>query len=106
MSKRGKPKLVVSEDGQRLFVHVRDSGIHPLVVYCDGLRLAYFGKQGPYLDVEAVANWHEKELRESNGKSGIPLAVTAFRNALAQFQAGNVIIEDEPPRPRKAKKTR
>jgi hypothetical protein len=69
--KRRRSVFVTDKDGRRLFVHVRHSGIHPLVVLCDGLALTYFGKRdGPYLDVQAVADWHDKELRESGGRSG------------------------------------
>lgn len=91
-SKRKKPTyFVMDRDRTRLFVRPRHCGIHHLVVLCDGLTLTFFGKRdGPYLAVEDVIAWHEKELAESNGRSGNRELADAFRHALEKFKRGEV----------------
>jgi hypothetical protein len=58
-------------DGQDLYIRMKYSGIHPLVVLYDGISLHFFGKEKTgYLLVEDAVAWHEKELQETNGRAG------------------------------------
>jgi hypothetical protein len=92
MAKRKKrPLLVTDREGKRIFVPLSHSAIHPLVALCDALTFVYFGKKGgPYLDVQTALDWHEKELRDSCGRSGSREAVDAFRKILDSFKAGEI----------------
>jgi hypothetical protein len=93
MARRRGIKFATDREGTHLFVWLADSGIHPMVAMRDGLPLIYFGeKDGPYLDVEAVASWHEKELKESGGRSGNKQAADDFRAAIEKFRRGEVVV--------------
>jgi hypothetical protein len=97
MRRRQKRSPVVTDkEGKRLFIHLSHSGIHPLVVLCDGLTLVYFGKKdGPYLDVRTVLDWHEKELRDSHGQSGSREMADTCRTILSRFEAGEMEINED-----------
>jgi hypothetical protein len=98
MPRTKKAIYVTDRDGKRLFVHVRHSGIHPLVVMVDGMTLTYFGRRdGPYLDVVDIIAWHEKELRESGGRSGSQKLLEAFRTGLTKFREGKIAWDSPPP---------
>jgi hypothetical protein len=82
-------------DGDVLTVDVKYCGIHFLVICYDGLTL-YYDKKKPYMAVEAAIAWHEKELRESQGRSGNAKVLEALRLALENFKSGKVKVVDVP----------
>jgi hypothetical protein len=88
-----KPIVVCDREGKQVFLHVKHSLIHPLVVMCDGLTLTYFGREGPYLTVEQVRDWHLKELAESGGRSGRRDAADACQKVLDAFAAGEIVFD-------------
>lgn len=91
--KRGKVILAVDKTGQRLFVHLKYSLIGQLAALCSGIPLVFFGpKDGPYLDVRKVIDWHEKELAESGGRSGSRLTVDALKVAMEKPRRGEIEI--------------
>ncbi len=78
--------FVIDRDGKELFVEMRYSGIHPLVVMVDGLTLIFFGSgKKAYLRVEDAIRWHEKELKDTHGQSGNRVTLEALQKALATF---------------------
>jgi hypothetical protein len=54
------------------FIDCRYSGIHPFVQVCDGMPKTFFSDRPTraYFTVQQVIEWHEKEIRETKGKSG------------------------------------
>jgi hypothetical protein len=106
MTKRRNLKDVfaIDRDRTRLFVRAEWSGIHPLVIACDGLTLTYFGwEDGPYLDVEIAAAWHEKELRkiDEDGRDfgcrkHCQKNLDIFRRALEAFRRGETEFIAQP----------
>ncbi len=84
--------FVTDKDDKTLFIKLKYSGIHPLVVAYDGISLIFFGKgKTAYLTVEDAANWHEKELRDTRGRSGNQEVLALLRKALADFQEGRCV---------------
>jgi hypothetical protein len=85
--------FAVDKDGNDLFVKSNYSGIHPFVVSIDHLTIYQFGKrQTPFLKVSDCVAWHNKELRESSGKSGNKKAMDALQKALTMFRSGDLPI--------------
>ena len=75
-----------------LFVKAKYSGIHHLVIMCDGLPLTFFGEEKTdYMKVSEVIEWHEKELAESGGQSGDRGVLEALQVAMEKFQAGSCV---------------
>ena len=94
-TKRKKPLLVTDKDGKQLFVPAEAAGIHWMCLTWDGIPITHFGDDPTwYLRIEQVIEWHEKELRESHGRSGSQETLDAAREILRKFQAGEVA--DEP----------
>jgi hypothetical protein len=92
MPRKKKPIVFLSKDGTP-YVKARDSGIALLVVLMDGLPLTFFGKEKtPYLTMQQVIDWHEKEIQYSTGKDRgyHEAAAAAFKRGLAKVQAGDV----------------
>jgi hypothetical protein len=86
--------FVLDRGRSRLFVEVARSGIDRLTLDIDRIPLHFFGAdQTAYLAAEDAIAWHEKELRESGGKSGGVSSLGVLREALKQFRAGTL-----PPR--------
>jgi hypothetical protein len=72
-------------------VKLRYSGIHPLVVRCDGVPVTFCGKsRTAYLRVHHAIVWQEKELRETQGASGDRETLDALREALGKFERGEL----------------
>lgn len=55
--------LALTEDG-RLFLRLEYAGFSALIAAIDGLSLTFFDdEKKPYLNVDTVIEWHEKELK-------------------------------------------
>lgn len=69
MSRRRERVITWDENGVQ-YIRVKDSGIHPLVVMCDGLTIALFGKETePHLRLADALEWHRNELPHTHGKA-------------------------------------
>lgn len=91
MAKR-RAVYAIDKDGNNLYVELKYSGLHPLVAMCDGVPLTFFGKEKKaYLKVVEAISWHEKELRESGGRSGSEPILSALRIGLKKFENGEVV---------------
>ena len=89
MSGKKKTPFATDKDATALYVKARCSGIHQLVILCDGLTLTFFGREKQaYLLVSDAIAWHEKELRDSRGQSGSRIALALLRKAQQDFDAG------------------
>ena len=78
--------------GTTLFVKLRYVGISHLIILLDGISLTYFGKgKTAYLKVSQAISWHEKELFESNGKSGSSKILEALKMAESIFNEGRCV---------------
>ncbi len=76
-----------------LFVRLDHTGIHPLVVMCDGLPIAIFkGIKKPYLTVQQAIEWHHKELSETKGQSGNRKIMDALITVLAVHHAETATV--------------
>jgi hypothetical protein len=72
----------------KLYVKFKHSGIHPLILHTDGLPVGTFGSRKTlYIAVDEVIAWHEKELRESDGKSGSRITINTLKRAKANHEA-------------------
>lgn len=69
MSRRRRGLVITwTEDGVQ-YIRVKDSGIHPLCVACDGLRITLFGKETEaHLRLADALEWHRTELPRTRGK--------------------------------------
>jgi hypothetical protein len=73
MPRTKRAPLVIGHDGKDLYVEAKASGIHPLVIFIDGMPFCLEGqgkRQRTLLRVTDVVAWHEKVLAESRGQSG------------------------------------
>lgn len=69
MSRRRKLVITWDEHGVQ-YIRVKDSGIHPMVVMCDGLTIALFGKETePHMRLAEALEWHRNELPHTHGKA-------------------------------------
>jgi len=68
------------------YVLASSSGIEPLVIAIDGLRLTSFdGDARPHLRLDDVISWHETELAATGGRSGDRQLLDVFKAARARF---------------------
>jgi hypothetical protein len=78
-----KTPYVTDKDGKDLYIKMKYSGIHTLVVLIDGIQMAFFGKgKTAYLKVIDVIKWHDDELRITDGKGGNRIILKHLREAL------------------------
>ena len=84
-----KPINIFKSDGEQLWVMVKAAGINVFSLMWDGMPLTLFGKT-PYMTVQEVIDWHEKELRETHGRSGDEEILKLAREALRKFRAGEM----------------
>jgi hypothetical protein len=77
--------------------YVRDdyTGIHPLVRMFDVIPCVRFGKEKHlYYRLDIVIAWHEKELSETNGRSGNRIVLKALKTAAAKHAEGKCYFQD------------
>lgn len=90
MPKKKIPKnvFVVQGDKKKAYVRLDCTGISFWVVLVDGITLSYFTQmpEVPYLPVEAAIAWHEKELCETDGRSGNEEILKLLRIANGDFE--------------------
>lgn len=95
MSRKKPVPFVVDADGGVLLVMSKFSGINPLVVMIDQIPIKIFpGERVWYHDVDTVIEWHQKELKASNGASGNKKVLECLKVAKAKFIAGKCRILD------------
>jgi hypothetical protein len=89
--KKSKSPFMSFIDEDVLYVELKYSGMHPLIPMIDGIPLLLWTPKGrkskTYMKVTDAINWHEKELRESNGQSGNKRVMEALQSALKRFEA-------------------
>lgn len=85
-------KIVLATDkaGTTVFVKLSASGIGSMVALNDGLPLTFFGGSDPYLCVETVLTWYERELGLDPDSDRFKTGVAAFTRVLAKFRAGEI----------------
>lgn len=94
MAKRSPVMFAVGNDNVPL-IKLKYSMIHPLIIFTDGIAIIYFkGQKTPYLKVQDVIDWHEKEYADSGGQSGSPEAAKRLRDFLDKFQRGEIVMEE------------
>ena len=92
MARKRTPYAMVED---RLIVESAASGIHTFVRLVDGLPQLHFkGENKLYMYVDDVIQWHEKELRESGGKSGNQRVIDALKAAKEKFAAGDIKVQE------------
>ena len=79
--------IVTDRDQTDLFIPVKFSGNHQVVVMVDNLKIYYFGKKSKtaYLKVRDVEAWHKKEIVETDGKHGGGKFADLLAKALVDF---------------------
>lgn len=82
-----------------LYMRIKDTGIHPLCLLIDGAQMVTFGKEKThYLTVQQAIDWHEKEVRDSMGKSGSQKIADVLKGVLAIFAAQEASkLSQQPP---------
>lgn len=96
MKRKKKTPLVVFDDGN-LYIELRESGIHHLIPFIDGMNITTCkerGKDKLYLLVKDARDWHAKELKESGGQSGSQGCLEALTKMQAKFEAGEMVMEN------------
>jgi stringent starvation protein B len=94
MSRRKKNiRPAITDDG-RIYLRMQDTGIHPLVLMCDGVSLTFFGKKKQaYLPLEDVIAWYEREARHEHA----PKRKAELEQCASTLRAmGERIKADEP----------
>lgn len=86
--------FAVDKDGKNLYVQVKFCGIHHLVVMTDGMPITFFGNEKtPYLLVQQAIDWHEKELKVTQGKSGNAQVLSKLKEILDAFDRNQLTID-------------
>jgi hypothetical protein len=92
--KRKKPtELATDRECRNLYIKARSTGIDPLIFHTDGIPVTFFGNEPtPYVKIETVISWHEKEM--ASGSSVDSQILAALRKILNQFREGKVVFQD------------
>jgi hypothetical protein len=91
LERNGPAIFAIGEDGQRLFVRLRSSCIPPPWVPEDGMPAVHFDEEDtPYLAVEEVLAWFERESEACPADERYRAAVAAYRRVLEKFAAGEI----------------
>jgi len=89
---KSKHSPYVQHEG-KIYVEAKYSGISTIVIMIDGFAISTFGKgKTPYLLLDDAIRWHEKEIKETNGKhpdTGVKILMTA-KNKILLGNAGFV----------------
>ena len=88
------PFAITKKDENKLLVKIEASGIHWLIPLYDGLPLTLIGEEA-FIEVSVAADWHKKELKETDGRSGNRETEEILRKALQLFENGELEITDE-----------
>jgi hypothetical protein len=96
--KSTKTPYVTDKDGKDLYIKMRYSGIHTMVVLIDCISL-FFPRKGKtaYLKVIDVIKWHEEEIRITEGQGGNRIILKHLREALDKFKSEQAEPSPAPP---------
>ena len=72
----------------KFYVMIDASGIHPLVPFIDGMKIIKFPQwKQIYLFLDDAIEWHENELKNTNGQSGSTTALNLLKQPRANMTA-------------------
>ncbi len=87
---RKRPTPFAEYEG-KIYVKIQATGIHPLCLLSDGwvAIVRFKGDRNTYVALDQAIEWHERELKESRGRSGNRKALKALSEIRTRSAAGD-----------------